>query len=209
TATWSAIPLSQIERVEIVMGPLSSLYGADAVSGVIQVFTKKGDGSPHVTFSAGAGSYGEQAYSAGISGSVEGEHRVRYSLNATHEKADGFSVRPARVVNPSGTVSVYDPDKDGYLKRSLNGQVSLELAKGHEIGAMFLNSENRADIDGSGIPAFKPYIENNVDVYSVYSRNRFSANWSSLFQVSRSYTRQRSYSSATADINNSKQDNIS
>ncbi|WP_188396051.1 TonB-dependent receptor plug domain-containing protein [Oxalicibacterium flavum] len=210
TAMWSAVPLSQIERVEIVMGPLSSLYGADAVGGVIQVFTKKGHGAPQLTFSAGAGSDGEQAYSAGISGSTEGDHRVRYSLNASHEKADGFSVRPARVVNPStGSVTSYDPDKDGYTKRSLNGQVSWELAQGHEIGAMFLNSYNRADIDNSGIPVFKPYMVNEVDVYSAYSRNRLSDNWISLFQVSRSYTRQQSFSSATPGVNNSKQDNFS
>ena len=48
--TWSAVPLSQIERIEIVFGPLSTFYGADAVGGVIQVFTKKGSGAPRPSF---------------------------------------------------------------------------------------------------------------------------------------------------------------
>ena len=43
-ATWEAIPLSQIERIEIVRGPASVVHGADAVTGVVQVFTRRGRG---------------------------------------------------------------------------------------------------------------------------------------------------------------------
>ncbi len=199
TPTWSAIPLSQIERVEIVMGPLSTMYGADAVGGVIQVFTKKGSGAPRLSFSAGAGTYGEQVVSAGVSGSTEGDHQIRYAINATHEEADGFSSRVAANQNP---------DDDGYAKRSLGGQFSWELAKGQELGLTFLNSTNNGEYD-NGISAYNAHIIGDVDVYSVYSRNQITANWSSLAQVSRSNTKQQNYTSAVPAINNSKQDQIS
>lgn len=198
--TWSAIPLSQIERIEIVRGPLSSLYGADAVGGVIQVFTKKGSGAPRLTFSAGAGTYGERVVTAGVSGSTEGEHTIRYSINASQEESDGFSSRVGKG---------FDPDKDGYTKHSLSGQVSWELAKGQELGFSFLNSRNDAAYDGSDIPAFKPYIVSDVDVYSIYSRNQITSNWSSLFQVSRSYNKQQQYISPKPSINNTMQDQFS
>lgn len=199
TPTWSAIPLSQIERVEIVMGPLSTMYGADAVGGVIQVFTKKGSGAPRLTFSAGAGTYGEQVVTAGVSGSTEGDHQIRYSINASHEEADGFSSR---------VVAGQNPDDDGYTKHSINGQFSLDLAKGQEIGVTFLNSENDGEYD-NGASAYNARIVGEVDAYSIYSRNQITSNWSSLAQVSRSYTKQKNYTATATTVNNSKADQIS
>lgn len=189
--TWSAIPLSQIDRVEIVLGPLGTIYGADAVGGVIQVFTRKGDGKPHVTFSAGAGTDGEQVLTAGISGSTSGEHTIRYSFNAAHEKADGSSS-----TNPLAGTSTYNQDDDGYRKRSMNGQISWQLAKGQEIGFTFLNSSNDGEYDSGKASAFDTHRISDVDVYAIYSRNQITSNWTSLVQVARGYDKDRAYTSA-------------
>lgn len=200
---WSAIPLSQIDRVEIVFGPLSSLYGADAVGGVIQIFTKKGDGAPRLTFSAGAGRYGEKVVTAGVSGSTEGEHTIRYSINASTEDAKGFSSTLPHV--PFGG---YNPDKDGYSKRSVSGQFSLDVAKGHQIGVRFLNSLNEAAYD-DGPSTYNDHVVAEVNTYSIYSRNQITSNWSSLFQISRSYTNNLNYTQWGLSRFNSKQDNFS
>ncbi|MFZ3287694.1 MAG: TonB-dependent receptor plug domain-containing protein, partial [Telluria sp.] len=55
-ANWSALSLANIDRIEIVYGPLATTYGADAIGGVVQLFTKRGTGAPRVSAAAGAGS---------------------------------------------------------------------------------------------------------------------------------------------------------
>ena len=70
TASFQDIPIDQIERIEIVRGPRSSLYGSDAIGGVIQIFTRKGDGEITPSFSVGAGSHGTYKVAGGISGSI-------------------------------------------------------------------------------------------------------------------------------------------
>ena len=198
--TWSTIPLSQIDHIEIVFGPMSVLYGADAVGGVIQVFTKKGDGKPHPTFSAGAGTYGEEALSAGIYGSTAGDHVVRYAFNASREESRGFS-STNKLVGKS-----FDPDADGYSKQSASGSLSMEVAKGQEVGASFLSSRNDGEYDTSLAKSYNPHLVSDVDVYSLYSRNRITDNWTSLFQVSRNEDKSRTYTSPKASAIESQQD---
>ncbi|MFC7288102.1 TonB-dependent receptor plug domain-containing protein [Herminiimonas glaciei] len=193
--SWSSIPLSQIDRIEVVFGPMSSMYGADAVGGVIQVFTKKGAGAPRVTASAGAGTYGTKEYSLGVAGSTDGDHKIRYSFNASQEEATGFNATVPLVG------SGYSKDKDGYAKNSISGQLAWELAKGQELGASFLQSHGNSQYD-SGSPAYDARSIGDVGVYSVYSRNQITSNWGSFFQVSKAYDKQNSYTSTgTSSIN--------
>jgi vitamin B12 transporter len=173
-ANWSAIPLSQIDRIEIVYGPLSSMYGADAVGGVIQIFTKQGDGAPAPTVSVGAGSYGTHSADAGISGS---SGRFRYSLRAAHEESDGFSVKKPGV-------SRFNPDNDGYKNDSASGQFGLQLAKGHEVGFTFLHS--RLDSQFDDRPRADDHLKQKVATYAVYAKNQLLPNWSSHVQLAQS-----------------------
>jgi vitamin B12 transporter len=182
-ANWSAIPLSQIDRIEIVYGPLSGLYGADAVGGVIQIFTKQGEGAPAPTVSVGAGSYGTRSADAGISGSSGG---FRYALRAGHEEADGFSAKKPGV-------SRYNPDNDGYKNDSASGQVSLQLAKGHEVGFTFLNS--RLDSQYDDRPSANDHLEQKIATYAVYAKNQLLPNWSSHVQLAQSQDESTSFGS--------------
>jgi hypothetical protein len=54
-AAWQAIPVAQIERVEVLRGPAAAIYGSDAIGGVVQVFTAQGDGAPNPTVGVGCG----------------------------------------------------------------------------------------------------------------------------------------------------------
>jgi vitamin B12 transporter len=102
-AAWNAVPLSAIERIEIVYGPLSTLYGADAIGGVIQIFTRKGEGGPAVGASAGVGSNATRSADATVYGADGG---VRYAFTAGYEDSDGFS---ATLPGAFGFL----PDEDG------------------------------------------------------------------------------------------------
>ena len=197
-ATWSALPLSQIDRIEIVYGPLSTMYGADAVGGVVQIFTRKGERAPSLTVGAGLGSYGTRNLDAGLSGATGGEHAVRYSVNVARERAEGFSAtRPQS--------AFYNPDKDGYTRESASGQLGMDLAKGHEIGLTFLHSRLEGEYD-AGPSTVNDRSISHVGAYSLYSRNQLLPNWTSLLRFSSGLDKAKDISAYGIDTAKTRQD---
>lgn len=192
-ATWADIPLPEIDRIEIVYGPLSSLYGADAIGGVVQIFTKKGLGAPRLTASAGFGSDATRIAHASVSGSTGGDHDLSYAISAAHEASDGFSA-----TKPGN--SSYNPDKDGYTRDSASGQFGYVLAKDQKIGFNFLSSHLNAQFD-SGPSAYDARLVQKLENYALYSKNRLASNWTSNLQVSRSTDESHISSSAAASGN--------
>lgn len=175
-ASWSRIPLSQVDRIEILRGPASSLYGADAIGGVIQIFTRKGSGEPRLNASTGYGTYNTTDTSIGVSGSNE---IVSYSLQAGYYATDGVSA----IHNKKS--SSFNPDRDGYRNNNLSGNLAVRPASGHEIGANFLVTDGISRYDGSTKTSdYKN--DQEVSNYSVWSRNRFAKNWTSTLRIGRS-----------------------
>ena len=176
-ATWENIPLAQIDHIEIVYGPLSSLYGADAMGGVMQIFTKQGDGAPHSTAMVGVGSYGTHSVDASIAGSSSGDNKFHYAIDASRDEAIGFpSTTPASYA--------YNPSKDGYGKDGASVQLSMDVAPGHVVGVNLLQSSNNAQYDiGLG---FVPSTVEHLDTYALYARDQFVPGWTSLVQLSQS-----------------------
>ena len=177
TASWNAIPLGAIDRIEIVYGPLSTLYAAD------------GEGAPVVTGSVGVGSNATRQADAGIYGSSGGPNAVSYAFGAGYEDSDGFSsTRPG--------ASGYNPDEDGYRRRNANGRVTMALAPGHEIGAQFLVSRLYSQYD-SGTANYDVHSDNDLNTAAVFMRNQVLPNWHSTLQYARSEDKSGNFTNAT------------
>ena len=133
TTAFEFIPIDQIEKVEIVRGPQSSLYGSEALGGVIHIFTRKGNESknPSVTLDAGGGSYD----TAKGSGTVSGKwNNSWYNLGASHIDSQGFNA--TRPINMS-----YAPFKNGYSNTGINSRIGHYFNNKAEIEASFIRSE--------------------------------------------------------------------
>ena len=199
TASWNAIPLSSIDHIEVVYGPLSSLYGADAIGGVVQIFTRKSEGKPAFSASGGGGTYGSKQYDAGVSGSTGGEHPVSYALSGAHEESRGFSA------TLPGAGSSYNRDDDGYTRNSFNGRIAVQLAPGHELGAQLLKSRLNARYD-SGSASYDAHNIQELESYAVFSNNRILPNWHSTVQAARANDKSGSFTASGVSRINTRQD---
>ncbi len=157
TTAIQAIPLEQIERIEVVRGPVSSLYGSDALSGVIQLFTFQGTGKPAPTVYVGTGSYGTTIASAGYGGQT-GD--TRFTLKAGVEQSDGFSsIKAAK----GGLYDMYNPDNDAYANRNASASVSHRVSRDLDLAARVFYSKNTKHYDATNCDAFGVTCTANFD----------------------------------------------
>lgn len=126
---------TDIERIEVVRGPQSLLYGGDAVGGVINIITRRGEGAPKVTAMAEAGSLHSYTGSAGISGSQD---RISYALTASRFETDGISAADSR----NGNV-----ERDPYWNNSLTARLGVRLTDTWGVEASGRYMRSRVDYD--------------------------------------------------------------
>lgn len=147
TTAFENIPIEQIERIEIVRGPRSSLYGSEAIGGVIHIFTRKGDGSgfkPH--FSFGYGSYDTFNGSAGLSG---GGKQGWFNMTASGMGTDGFNACTGKPAPNGAGCFTIEPDRDGYHNVAGSMRAGYRFKNGLEIDANFMHSAGKTKFDGS------------------------------------------------------------
>lgn len=137
TTSIENIPLELIERIEIVKGPLSSLYGPDAIGGVVQIFTRAST-KPRLFASAGYGSSSDARLAAGFT-AIEGSTTVSFSTGG--RKVDAPSATNDRAF-------CHDPDRDPYDNAFANLQVLSRLSPGETLAFSGFTSRGRANFDG-------------------------------------------------------------
>ncbi len=139
TTALQDIPTDQIERIEIVRGPRSSLYGSEAIGGVIQLFTRRPDGDKtRANFSVSGGSHSSAGITAGLSGRKDS---AWYSANVSSFKTDGFNACNGKPFPDGGGCFTDEPDDDGYKNDSIT------LAGGVQMGSRVNASFNALHID--------------------------------------------------------------
>jgi vitamin B12 transporter len=141
TASFQDFPVAQIERIEVVRGPLSSLYGSEAIGGVIQIFTRKGGGALTPSASVMLGSYNTRQVSANLSGGGENSW---INLGLSQLETDGFNAKKGAAGAPPT-----EPDKDGYRNSSLNLRTGYRFNPGSEIDFHLLHAQGHNDFDGT------------------------------------------------------------
>lgn len=144
TTAFENIPIEQIDRIEIVRGPRSSLYGSEAIGGVIHIFTRKGDGAGFKpVFSFGGGSYGTLDGSVGLS---RGGTQGWFNMTASGIGTKGFN---ACTGSDSAGCFTYEPDRDGYRNVAGNMRAGYRFQNGLEIDGNFMQSAGKTQFDGS------------------------------------------------------------
>ena len=178
------IPLSQIEKIEILRGPASSLYGQDAIGGVIQIFTKKGmDGfKPYVGI--GYGSYNTSNFQSGIRG---GNNQTTYAINFAAMNTDGFS---AFVPNPNKTIAnLANLDKDGYKNYSLSSFLNHKINQDYEIDLQYFLSKGKNKFDQQ-FANFTPFVDFKNETkqvsYAVNLKGQINNAWQSSIKIGQS-----------------------
>ena len=145
TAAFQSLPIDQVERIEVVRGPRSSLYGSEAIGGVIQIFTRKGGGDLSPRFSIGAGSYGTANVSGGLSG---GGDKGWFDVGLSWKDTDGFNTCEGDPATFAGCF-VDEPDDDGFRSAAASARVGYRFNERFEGEVYWLRSDNENEYDGS------------------------------------------------------------
>ncbi|MBA4282347.1 MAG: TonB-dependent receptor, partial [Ralstonia sp.] len=189
TASLDNIPLSAIDRIEVLKGPASSLYGSDAVGGVVQIFTKRGQKGFHPQASVTLGSFGHRSASAGLSG---GNDTLTYNLSVGTLREDGFSS-----TNPKAGSSRYNADKDGFEQDSVSASLRWAISPGWKSDVQFTQADGTSQFD-QGPGTYDVRSESTARVAGWGLERQWSADSRTRLQLSRSDDKTDSFSTPGA-----------
>lgn len=154
---FSGINVDDIERIEIVKGPQSTFYGSEAMAGVINIITKKGEGKPKIDVSFESGAYGMYKPSLTVSG---GNKKLDYRLTGTYFYTDGISAAK------QGT------EKDGYKNTSISGKFGFRPVERLELELSGKYYYDRSELD-FGTDRDDPNYIQRENHYIVSNKGKF------------------------------------
>ncbi|MXV16257.1 TonB-dependent receptor plug domain-containing protein [Hufsiella ginkgonis] len=149
----SSIAIDQVERIEILKGGNSTLYGSDAVAGVVNIITKQPSKDVHTDLLLTGGTYGTFKQALGVSGT---SGKTAVSLNVSNNNSDGFS-------SAKGDESTFD--KDGFNQKALTTHVRQQLTDKLSLQGNVQFNWNKFDLDAGAFADDKDYTAKNSSFF--------------------------------------------
>ncbi len=167
-ARWENLPLSLIERVEVLKGPASALYGSDAIGGVVQIFTRQGSGRPQLDLGLGGGNLGQAKAEVALSG---GTAAFDYAGSLSVDRGTGFNVYT------NAAARSFNADRDGW--RNYTGSLRLggRVAEGQRLELIALKSRTDAGYDAGRTADDRSITE------SLAAKLSLKSTWSEAFST--------------------------
>jgi len=135
---FSTLTTDNIERIEILRGPQSTLYGSDAIGGVINIITRRGTGKPAGFVSAEGGSFGTALEKAALGGGIG---ILNYSLGLSRQDTSGISSAAERLGNH---------ETDGYHATSVSTRLGISPVRNFDFDCIVRYVNSKADLDNGG-----------------------------------------------------------
>lgn len=170
TGNLEFMPLSAIDRIEVVRGPASVLYGSGAIGGVVQIFTREGKGPPRPFASLGAGSQGTTRAHGGVAGTLGPDGATRFSVALGAERTAGFE--GTRPYSP-----YWQEDRDGNWQRNVTASLRQRFAPGWEAGATLFATTGRVRYDDAFSTPATAKMTYGTNAVTAFVQGRPAAGW--------------------------------
>ena len=180
--------IDQIERVEVLRGSRSVIYGSDAIGGVIQIFTRQGAvHAPQLRLHSAVGSYGSTLNSLGISG---GDTQTRYNLSASLENTAG--------INRTTVSYPVDNDHDAYRNKSVSLNLSHNLTDAVEVGISAIKNTGKTELDA--MFGQKGYSDFDISSVGGFIDAQIYERWNSRVEWGHSENREKTRDKLSPDL---------
>ncbi len=172
---FSSLSTYDIEKIEIIRGPQSTLYGSDAIAGVISIFTKKGNDKPGFSFLGEGGSNGFYKTQLSASGKYD---FINYFVSANRNGTDGIS----------SSNSIYgNKEKDGFINNGVTTKVGLDLSNLGYLSLMYKFTKAESELDQNEKLGDDPNYTYKTEeqIFSgMFQLNSFQNKWEKIFKGS-------------------------
>lgn len=188
TPSLDNLPLESIERIEIVRGPMSSLYGNGAMGGVVQLFTRRADTgvSGNAKLAVGSQGYGQAAAGLGF-----GDGRFDLAAQVQHTRTGGQNA-----TNPSVPFGLYNADRDGWRQTGGSLRAGLQAGAGWRAELVALQATGTTDLDDG--PAARAQAELTTRSTALTARGPVAGPWRTRVTFSEAVDGYNTLSSASA-----------